>query len=529
MKKLSTSWNCCLNGMFISATGLRPDARVSRSPVQRNVKPHFHWFQRNLNIGFVDDGKFAAGTSYTYSASRFTTSDPATKVVPCTCPRTACSFLNLSFFPSISKAPENDQSISWGEYQLLVPRYAAVNLYVEDDANVSIQNGRWLHAYTLPPPDGDTRGQAIGAWLFQSSPSILSVIARERLLQGRNDILVGYQIVLDRPLEEREEGDVGETVKEVDVEVKVVEVAVKEVEVKVVEVELDAESGEEEAKESIMSRPDGGKHERVWVGPVRLVADTGPIDGVTGSAAFLLTNFDEGDLFHLLVPCTDEVSHKAVIKHYTQEESILGQWTYVATLQPPSDDPETKFTAVTFVQSSQGKFEAVARVTPPNEKYSYLVGYELDAVNHQKEWSPPFGLVADTGPIDKVTGSPTIIESDFGEEDRFHLLVPQDTVTVQYTLALGSFRDGQWKSFAKLNPFQNLPVTAVSLVENQVGRFEAVTRVQRPQGDELVIGYELKPGTTQWSDGIALNADDGPILAGKPTPPVDEPPTNPIG
>jgi len=337
------------------------------------------------------------------------------------------------------------------EYQLVVPRYAAVNEYIHDDA--SILDGRWLHANTLSPPEGDTKGQAIGAWLSQSSVSTLSVIVRERSSQGGSDFLVGYEVVLDRTREKTDE--------------------------------------------------------RAWVGPVRLVADTGQINGVDGTAAFLLTNFDEENLFHLLV------SRESRIEHYTQEESILGQWTYVATLQPPSDVPGTKITAVTFVQSSQGKFEAVARVTSPNGD-NYLVGYELDAVNYQKEWSPPFSLVADTAPI-SVTGSPTIIESDFGKEDRFHLLVPNKAVTVHYTQAVGSFSTGQWKHFATLNRFQNLPVTAVALVENQVGGFEAVTRVQSPQGDELVIGYELKPGTTQWSNGVALKADDGPILAGKPT------------
>jgi len=464
-EKLQANWDCGSNGMFIHAPGLGSGVRVIRSPTGSNL----NW--NPVKSGFVDHGGFDSRLSYTYSARGFTSSDESKKRT--NCPYTAGRFLNLSSIPSISEVLEDDQSTSQGEYQLVVPRYAAVNEYIH--GYVSILDGRWLHANTLSPPDGDTKGQAISAWLFQSSSRILSVIARERSSLGGSDFLVGYEITFDKP------------------------------------------------------RPDGGKHKRVWVGPDRLADDTGrPIDGVTGTAAFLLTNFNEENLFHLLVPRMDEVSRESRIEHYTQEESIRGQWTHVATLQPPSDVPGTKITAVTFVQSSQGKFEAVARVTPPNGD-NYLVGYELDAVNNQKDWSPPFRLVADTASI-SVTGSPTIIESDFGEEDRFfHLLVPNKAVTVHYTQAVGSFSKGQWKPFATLNPFQNLPVTAVSLVENQVGGFEAVTRVQRPQGDELVIGYELKPGTTQWSDGVALNADDGPILAGKPTPPVDELPTNPIG
>ena len=522
MANLQLCWRICSdNTIIVSRKDGQPFTNVRLSDVRKFVND-FYAVTGGITIGNVlTDPHAPGGFWYRYTISRVGESDNQYK---------ACS---LSAGQVINRSSSKDLH----EYQLVVPRYAVVNEYIHDDT--SILDGRWLHANTLSPPDGDTQGQAIGVWLFQSSPRILSIIAREKLSQGRNDILVGYHIILDRTLEERKEGDVGKTAKEGDAEV-IVEAVEEKVEVKQeVEVERDAESGEEEVKveeeveievkESIESRPDGSKHERVWVGPVRLVADTGPINGVTGSAAFLLTNFDEENLFHLLVPREDEVSRESRIEYYTQKKSILGQWTHVATLQPPSDVPGTKITAVTFVQSSQGKFEAVARVTPPNEGVSYLVGYELDAVNNQKDWSPPFKLVADTGLIDRVTGSPTIIESDFGEEDRFHLFTPHDAVTIQYTLAVGSFSDGQWKSFATLNPFQNLPVKAVSLVENQGGGFEAVTRVQRPQGDELVIGYELKPGTTQWSDGVALNADDGPILAGKPTPPVDEPPTNPIG
>jgi hypothetical protein len=519
MANLQLGWRSCRDNIIIvSRKDGQPFRNVRLSDVRKFVN-NTSASTGNITLGNVlTDPNAPGGSWYIYTIKNVGESVNTLKV----CSLSGGQFINRNSARDLH------------EYQLVVPRYAVVNEYIHDDA--SIQDGRWLHANTLSPPDGDTQGQAIGVWLFQSSPRILSIIAREKLSQDRNDILVGYQIILDRTLEEREEGDAGETAKEGDAEVIVEEVEVK----KEVEVERDAESGEEEVrveeeveievKESIMSRPVGDKHERVcWVGPVRLVADTGrSIDGVDGSAAFLLTNFDEENLFHLLVPRMDEVSLASRIEHYTQEKSILGQWTHVATLQPPSDVPGTKITVVTFVQSSQGKFEAVARVTPPNEGDNYLAGYELDAVNNQKDWSPPFRLVADTAPIG-VTGSPTIIESDFGEEDRFHLLVPNKAVTVHYTQAVGSFSKGQWKRFATLNPFQNLPVTAVSLVENQVGGFEAVTRVQRPQGDELVIGYELKPGTTQWSDGVALNADDGPILAGKPTPPVDELPTNPIG
>ncbi len=374
-----------------------------------------------------------------------------------------------------------------------------INEYTHDE--VSILDGRWQHVNTLPPLDAVT--QTIGAWLFQSGPSTLNVIAREKPSQGGSDFLVGYQIRLSGAQEE--EG-------------------------------VEAIEGEENAE----SESDGGKHGRDVIGPVPLVADTDLIDRITSTAAFLLTSFDEENLFHLLV------ARGAVIEHFTHSsESILdGPWTRVTPLPPPSDVPEIQVTAVAFVQSSQGKFEVVARVTPLNEGDSFLIGYELDLINNQDGWSPPFPLPVSTSGVDEaraalpvsingVTGSPIIIESSFDDQDRFDLLVPRlgpnGFVIDHYIHEFGSIRKGQWTHFATLNPFQGFPFTAVSLVQNQDGGFEAIARARRPEGNEVVVGYELQPGATQWSDGVALNANDGPILAGKPTPPVDTLPTNSIG
>lgn len=326
---------------------------------------------------------------------------------------------------------------------------------------------------------------------------------------------------------------------------------------KEVAVERDTESGEEEVRVeeeeieiigSITSKPDGDKqkHKRSWTGPVRLVADTGPLDGVDGTAAFLLTKFSEKNLFHLLVPREDKVTGVSRIEHYTQARSIFGKWRHVATLQPPNGVAGTKITAVAFVQSSQKKLEVVAHVTPLNQGENYLVGYELDLAapspplsyqelsderpRHQVGWSSPFKLATATGPIG-VTGSPIIIESTSGNKHLFHLLVPTKDVIVHYTLPVGSFSHGKWESIAQLNSFQGLPVTAVSLVENVAGGFEAVTFVLEADGGELVVGYERQPGATQWSDGVALKTKDGPIVAGqptkKPTRHVDEKPTWP--
>lgn len=371
------------------------------------------------------------------------------------------------------------RSINWSHrYQLVVAREDMINEYTHDDTFI-LDRG-WLHTHTLPLLDEDDEedvaGQAIGVWLFESGPNTLSVIARKRPSQGGSDFLIGYEIPLGRTQEEEEE------------------------------------------------------EERGRVGPRRLTADTGPLDSIDGTAPFLRTNFAEQNLFHLLVPREDRNSRKSRIEHYVQEKSILGRWQHVATLQPPDDVAGTKITAVAFVQSSQGKFEAVARVTSPNQPKDYLVGYELDvtalsqpldkldadALRHLIRWSPPFKLFADSGLIG-VTGTPILIESITDDKDLFHMLVPDKDTTVHYTLPVGFFRGSEvrrWQGVAQLSSFQGLTVTAVSLVEDLAGGLAAVTHVQRPQGDEYVVGYELPAGQTQWSEGAVLEANDGPILSG---------------
>jgi hypothetical protein len=488
---VSAGW-ICNNGkkLGVLIQGVANELTIARNPPGPGgfLAP----YRDSLRRGFLDrDARNNRAKSFTYIAPE----GSATCDKNSLCHITAGNSVNVS----LSLVRQRTQFTIWGEYQIVVALKDVINEYTHDEA--SILDGRWQHVNTLPPLDGVT--QTIGAWLFQSGPNTLSVIAREKPSQDGSNFLVGYEIRLGGA-----QGEDG---------------------VEVIEREKNAES-----------ESDGSEHGKDLIGPVPLVAATDvivpvplvvatdPIDRITSSAAFLLTSFDEENLFHLLV------ARGAVIEHFTHSsESILdGPWTRATLLPPPSDVPEIQVTAVAFVQSSQGKFEVVARVTPLTEGDSFLVGYELDLINNQDGWSPPFPLPVSTSGVDEaraalpasingVTGSPIIIESSFDDQDRFDLLVPRlgpsGFVIDHYIHEFGSIRKGQWTHFATLDPFQGFQFTAVSLVQNQAGGFEAIARARRPEGDEVVVGYELQPGTKQWSDGVALNADDDPILAGKPT------------
>lgn len=452
-------WHCELGGILVKDGVSQSDINViKRDPGRSRGDPGYWWYDNSRGTqGIVDNAVKSGGAGYRYFIRQNNTGDPC-RVGPA-CSLTAGNFFNHGFLPPSRQRLNNNRPEIRGEYELVMAHHDSINMYTHNDA--SIMKVDWFHADSMRLPDDDPEGQVIGVWLFKSSFSTLSIIAREKPSAGGSDVLVGYEIIL----------------------------------------------------------AGGPLPKKVVTGPVRLTADTGPLDSIDGSAPFLMTNFAEENFFHLLVPRKDAVSHKSQIEHYVQASTILKEWKHVATLQPPDDVDGTTITAAAFVQNSQGTFEAVARVTPPNQKGDYLVGYH--ALNTEGEWSSPFTLSTGGGPI-PVTGAPILMESTDDDRDLLHLLVPTEDVTVHYILPVSSFGDpnAKWEGVAKLSSFQGLTVTAVSLVKNIDGGFEAVTRARKPGGEEVAVGYELEPGQTQWSEGTALTANDGPII-GIPVRPLD--------
>jgi hypothetical protein len=256
-----------------------------------------------------------------------------------------------------------------------------------------------------------------------------------------------------------------------------------------------------------------------WKGPVKLDADDGPIDHVTGTPALIQTDDDQQGIFELLVPRGD------VIDHYTlQNDTILqGQWTHHAQkLMPPQNEPLIQFTSVSFTQSTAGILEAIARAIPlegqADAGQGFLLAYEFDPAPESglaPAWQGPVKLVADDEPIDSVTGSSAFVQNNQGD---FDLLVPRGTVLNHYTHDYGSILEVPWQhKYTLMLPQDDAQAqfTAVWLLQSTSGKLEAVARLKPPEVEkrEYLVGYEFDPAIG-WKGPVTLASDAGPIHTG---------------
>jgi hypothetical protein len=407
-----------------------------------------------------------------------------------------------------SSAFINDEE---GNLDLLVPLGAVINEFTHETSVIDEQ--LWKHANILNSLEDVSGIRGIAVSLIQSFSSKLEAIARE--------------------------GQVGSSIQNIKFDL------------------LAAYESDPGAK---------------WQGPVKVVAGDGPIDGVTGTPALIQTDYDDQDKFELLVP------RGAVIDHYTHEEDTIleGLWTHVHRLNPPKDNPLIQVAAVSFMQSASDILQAVARALPAqigapvDDTKGFLLAYELnpkpestaasqvievsdytsvtevtatseyDVVSEVTEtiesippvqtapvieWQGPIQFAADDGPIDHVTGSPALIQSDFDNQVKFELLVPRGAALDHYTLENSTILEGKWTHAHTLKLPADDPQAqfrAVWLLQDTSGKLEAVARIRPPQVEksEYLVGYEFDP-TTGWKGPIRLVADDGPIHVGPIKPLVD--------
>lgn len=255
-----------------------------------------------------------------------------------------------------------------------------------------------------------------------------------------------------------------------------------------------------------------------WSTPITLQADGGPISHVTGSQALIQSYRDGQDQFELLVPSHD------VIFHYTHNaKSILdGRWSLVAELPlPPAlGNILEQRTAVSLLQSTSDELDALVTTL------GVLLGYVLEKGNN---WSGPFEIQSDQGPIEGITGAPALIQRD---ENTFDLVVAKGAELLHYTLENQPFQKGVWKLVAKLDPPENnmlIQTVSMALTQNAAGQLELATRARPPLGleDDFMVGYVYDQGTNLWQHPMNLEDENGQKLIAKDAlssdPKLDEP------
>ncbi len=249
-----------------------------------------------------------------------------------------------------------------------------------------------------------------------------------------------------------------------------------------------------------------------WTSPFNVASAKGPIpvQRMSGAQSQALIESSH-ETFELLVV------RGALIDHYTHFfDSITdGPWTLVATLPPPSHDKRAQVTAVSLREDAPGNLQAIVRVTPPpGGGPDFLVAYEF---NSQSGWKGPVNLVADNGPIDKVTGSQAFIRIFIRDKaGSLELLVPRGGLIDHYTNEKGSILAGPWKFVATLKPPKGdakIQASDVTLTRNTLGELDLIAREKPLAGDDFLVAYEFDP-VSGWQGPVDLIADGKPILAG---------------
>jgi photosystem II stability/assembly factor-like uncharacterized protein len=258
-----------------------------------------------------------------------------------------------------------------------------------------------------------------------------------------------------------------------------------------------------------------------WNGPFALTADTVRIDGVTGDPSFLQGNWGGRGNFELLVP------HGNMIREYFRNNDdpafawhFLREFGYPVLPNQLGPTPRS----VTFIQSSfkgdgvHGNFEAIVRVAPAiASQPDSLDFFFLDS--RTSRWNGPFPILVDTRPLDGVTGDPVFLQSNWGVNGNFELLVPQGNVIRQYV------RNNDDPAFAwhflrefgyPVRPGQlGTTPRAVTFIQSNFkgdgvhGNFEAVVRVAPPTATDpdYLDFWFLDSRTSQWHGPFPLVAD----------------------
>jgi hypothetical protein len=255
-----------------------------------------------------------------------------------------------------------------------------------------------------------------------------------------------------------------------------------------------------------------------WNGPFGLIADGQPVTGATGDPVLIQSTWGNQGNFELLVP------HGNTIKHYfrNNDDPTL-QWHFLREFGYPSQPNQSDRTprSVAFIQSNlkgdgvHGNFEAVVRVHPvPIVGSDFLDFWFLDS--RQGKWNGPFGLIADGQPVTGVTGDPVLIQSTWGNQGNFELLVPHGNTIKHY------FRNNddptlQWHFLREFGYSDGRTPRSVTFIQSNFkgdgshGNFEAIVRVASPTQPDVLDFWVLDSGQGKWNGPFGLVADGQPV------------------
>ena len=266
---------------------------------------------------------------------------------------------------------------------------------------------------------------------------------------------------------------------------------------------------------------------KAWklLGPV--MADGQPVKGITGTPAFIRSTWGKQGNFELLAPQGPR------LVHYWRDNDAAGQpWRSAPDLPLPEPAPGAPGPLVpvstSLMQSNlnnPGDLHTVVRMRPAGDTTGTadaLVHYVFDSPT--KSWKLLGPVVADGQPIQGATGTPGFIQSTFGQQGNFELLIPQGPRLVHYWRDMDTF--GQpWHRLPDLPLPPPAPGTfgppapaSAALLQsnfNSPGNLYATVRM-RPAGDitgtaDFMVQYVFDSPTKTWKLLGPLVADGQPV------------------
>jgi hypothetical protein len=267
---------------------------------------------------------------------------------------------------------------------------------------------------------------------------------------------------------------------------------------------------------------------------------TTPVQKLSGthSGNFIKSTYGGQGNFELLIPKNNDLVH-----YWRNNDEPEHPWYFGEKLTiPPGEVPIN----VSLIQSNfkgdgvQGNFEAVVRMrslSNPDGTKDWLAFYFYDS--NTRKWSEPSPVIADENQIVGVTGNPALIQSTYGVQGDFQLLVPQGNELAHYFRSNDQLHAPWYKVTVSQPtiPAGTIPIN-VSLIQSDLkgdgvqGNLEAIVRMRSvfdPEGTkDWLEHYYFDSKTNTWNGTGQVKVDGNPIVGvtGNPTliqkPPFDQ-------
>lgn len=195
-----------------------------------------------------------------------------------------------------------------------------------------------------------------------------------------------------------------------------------------------------------------------WAGPTQTIAS-----GVSGWPAFIQSGYGTVGNFEVVVP-----SHNGGLQHYWRNNDLAGNppWNFTK-----SWETGTNYVGASLIQSSYGNLEVVG-TSPHEENEGELIEFVNGATHFFRDSSGNWYATTAFG--DAITGTASLIQSNFGTPGNFEVVAPYNLVQeISHSFRNNSAPSQPWASTGEWGPGLTLPgggsgYVATALIQSKI-------------------------------------------------------------